>query len=187
MAFYHDFLYGDTIETPALPTKSRAQPPRACNNRPVIYYNNADKTFYDKPQQEKRRTTIKQSMFGHITHKIFNKPLQKKTEQHESVQIIDAEGSTNAVYLDDGKRTWVSPLQYPTFERRLMEAARKRAKIDNQTDAHIAAKNKIKAICKQQQIKHAKTITVFKVKEITQTTMGRQNASCTTTWVEKFI
>lgn len=62
MAFYHDFLYGDTIETPALPTKSRAQPPRACNNRPVIYYNNADKTFYDKPQQAKRRTTIKQSM-----------------------------------------------------------------------------------------------------------------------------
>ena len=86
MAFYHDFLYGDTIETPALPTKSRAQPPRACNNRPVIYYNNADKTFYDKPQQEKRRTTIKQSMFGHITHKIFNKPLQKKTEQHGQVK-----------------------------------------------------------------------------------------------------
>ena len=87
MAFYHDFLYGDTIETPALPTKSRAQPPRACNNRLVIYYNNADRTFYDKPQQEKRRTTIKQSMFGHVTHKIFNKPLQKKTEQHESVII----------------------------------------------------------------------------------------------------
>ena len=105
-------------------------------------------------------------MFGHITHKIFNKPLQKKTEQHESVQIIDAEGSTNAVYLDDGKRTWVSPLQYPTFERRLMEAARKRAKVDNQTDAHIAAKHKLKAICKHQQIKHSKIITVFKVNEM---------------------
>ena len=141
MAFYHDFLYGDTIETPALPTKSRAQPPRACNNRPVIYYNNADKTFYDKPEQEKRRTTTKQSMFGHITHKIFNKPLQKKTEPHESVQIIDAEGSTRGLFWRWETHVGFA-LQYPTFERRLMEAARKRAKIDNQTDAHIAAKHK---------------------------------------------
>mgnify|MGYP003974645103 CR=1 FL=1 len=106
MAFYYECLYGNTIDDHSLPnTKLHTQPQRTCNNRTILYWNYTTKTFYNKPQQEKRKTTIKQSMFGHITHKMFNKPLQKKTEQHESVVIVEAEGTTKAVYLDDGKYT----------------------------------------------------------------------------------
>ena len=138
MAFYHDFLYGNTIDDTPLPNTKllHTQPTRTCNNRTILYWNYTTKTFYNKPQQEKRKTTTKQSMFGHITHKLFNKPLQKKTQQHESVVIVEAERTTKAVYLDDGKHTWVSPLQYPAFERSLIEAGRKRAKINHKTEAH---------------------------------------------------
>ena len=145
--------------------KTRTQPIRKVNNRLHIYYNSEDKIFYNTPQENKRQLLKKQNMFGYVTDQKFNQPLQKGTTQYESVQIVQAEGETNAVYFDDGRQTWISPLKYPAFERQIIAETARRLKIDHRTDAHKAAKEKIKAICKDQAIQHAKMITVFKASE----------------------
>ena len=145
--------------------KTRTQSIRKVNNRLHIYYNSEDKIFYNTPQENKRQLLKKQNMFGYVTDQKFNQPLQKGTTQYESVEIVQAEGETNAVYVDDGRQTWISPLKYPAFERQIIAETARRLKIDHRTDAHKAAKEKIKAICKDQAIQHAKMITVFKASE----------------------
>ena len=156
MAFYHDFLYGNTIDDTPLPntTKSRTQPERACNNLTYIYFNRDTRTIHDKPQYEARHEVTKQNMFGLIGNQKREEPLQRETNQYESVQIIDAtkKSALKAVYYVKDGKTWVSAFNYKEFEKELIRKAARALKIKHNSPAHKAMNAEIKGICKHQGI-----------------------------------